>query len=372
MLTTRSEKTDIKSLDLEMLGAFLESIGIPSTKALRIYQALWQKNIRRFSEIDTISKVDQQTLELNAEIPFLKSAGVFPSADGTKKFLWHIPQGGVVESVLIPDENRTGGYSDRMTLCVSSQWGCAMKCSFCLTGDLGLKSHLTAGQILSQIQQVSETLPENKRITSIVMMGMGEPLHNYDQLIVALKTMNHNFALRLSNRKITVSTVGLVPGLKKMAAELPVNIAISLNASTEEQRRHVMPITKKYSLDTLLNACREISRLPNQKGRKITFEYVMMKGFNDSLEDAARLPTLLQDIPAKINLIPYNENPDRNIRRPAFEQVKAFQTYLVSRGWYCSIRTTRGIDISAACGQLGKALQQTSQQVSQHTSNSPF
>ncbi len=359
-ITKSTEKIDIKSLDLAMLEAFLEDIEIPSTKAIRIYQAIWQKNVRSFSEIDTIAKSDQQKLTMHAKIPFLESAGVFPSTDGTKKFLWSIPQGGVIESVLIPDENRTGGYSDRMTLCVSSQWGCAMKCSFCLTGDLGLKSHLTAGQIAGQIQQVSETLPKDKRITSIVMMGMGEPLHNYDQLVVALKTMNHDFALRLSNRKITVSTVGLVPGLKRMATELPVNIAISLNASTEEQRRQVMPITKKYSLDRLLTACREIAQLPNQKGRKITFEYVMMKGFNDSLEDAARLPNLLYGIPAKINLIPYNENPDREIRRPAFEQVKAFQTYLVSRGWYCSVRTTRGIDISAACGQLGKTIQQIS------------
>ena len=352
-----SGKVDIKSLDLTMLEEFLSTIGIPSSKSLRIYQAIWQQHIRHFSEIKTVSKQDHAKLNDNAELYFLESHGIFPSSDGTQKFLWKIPQGGVIESVLIPDANRPNGYTDRLTLCVSSQWGCAMKCSFCLTGDLGFKGNLWASQIAGQIQQISETLRENQRITNIVMMGMGEPLHNYDQLVVALKTMNHNCALRLSNRKITVSSVGLLPALRRLTKDIPVNIAISLNATTEEQRRQVMPITKKYSLQELLDTCLSITKLPNQRGRRITFEYVMMKGFNDSLDDAKRLTEILNGIPSKINLIPYNENPDRDIQRPAFEQVKAFQTYLVSRGWYCSIRTTRGIDISAACGQLGKSFQ---------------
>lgn len=355
--TLPSGKVDIKSLDLAMLGQFLTSIGIPREKSLRIYQAIWQKNIRTFSEINTISKQDHAKLEDAADIYFLERHGLFPSSDGTQKFLWKIPQGGVIESVLIPESDRPNGYADRLTLCVSSQWGCAMRCSFCLTGDLGLKGHLWASQIAGQIQQVSQTLKSNQRITNIVMMGMGEPLHNYDQLVVALRTMNHNFALRLSNRKITVSSVGLLPALLRLTEEIPVNIAISLNATTEEQRKTVMPITRKYSLKELLETCLTITQSPNQRGRRITFEYVMMKGFNDSLEDAKRLTEILKGIPSKINLIPYNENPDRDIQRPAFEQVKAFQTYLVSRGWYCSIRTTRGIDISAACGQLGKAFQ---------------
>lgn len=356
-----SGKVDIKSLDLTMLDEFLSTIGIPGSKALRIYQAIWQQHIRDFSEIKTISKQDHSTLNDRAELYFLEPHGFFPSSDGTQKFLWKIPQGGVIESVLIPDSDRPNGYADRLTLCVSSQWGCAMKCSFCLTGDLGLKGHLWASQIAGQIQQISETLQEKQRITNIVMMGMGEPLHNYDQLVIALRTMNHNCALRLSNRKITVSSVGLLPALRRLTEEIPVNIAISLNATTEEQRRKVMPITKKYSLQQLLDTCLSITKLPNQRGRRITFEYVMMKGFNDSLDDAKRLTEILKGIPSKINLIPYNENPDRDIQRPPFEQVKAFQTYLVSRGWYCSIRTTRGIDISAACGQLGKSFQITKQ-----------
>ena len=209
--TVSNGKVDIKSLDLSGLRRFLEHIGEPQDKALRIYQALWQKDLRSFHDLDTIPKSTRAKLEECAEIYFLDSIAVLPASDGCKKFLWRVPSGGAIESVLIPDENRGDELSDRMTLCVSSQWGCAMKCSFCLTGDLGLKSQLSAAQIACQIQQVSQTLPEGKRITNIVMMGMGEPLHNYDNLTTALRTMLHDFALCLSHRKITVSTVGLVP-----------------------------------------------------------------------------------------------------------------------------------------------------------------
>ena len=345
-------KIDIKSLELKGIERLLSSIEEPEEKALRIFQSIWQENVRDFSEITSIPKQTRKKLASVSDIHFLKSKQILKSSDGTQKFLWQLPNGGVVESVLIPDENRAHGHSDRLTLCVSSQWGCAMKCSFCVTGDLGLRAQLRASEIAGQIQQVSETLPKGKRITNIVMMGMGEPLHNYNNLLTALRTMNHDFALRLSHRKITVSTVGLTPNLRKLANELPVNIAISLNATTEKQRKQVMPITNKYSLAELIETCKSI---PLPSGKRITFEYVMMAGFNDSLDDAKRLTTLLKDIPSKINLIPYNENPNREkIKRPAFEKVKAFQTYLVSRGWHCSIRTTRGIDISAACGQLGK------------------
>jgi 23S rRNA (adenine2503-C2)-methyltransferase len=196
-------------------------------------------------------------------------------------------------------------------------------------------------------------LAEGQRITNVVMMGMGEPLHNYDNLVPALKTYLDEDALGFSHRKITVSTVGLVPAMQKLSAELPVNLAVSLNASTEEQRRQVMPITRKYSMHALLDACRD---LPVPQHKRITFEYVMMAGFNDSMEDAARLVKLLHGIRSKVNLIPYNENPGRpDIKRPPEPRVKAFQHYLVTRGVQASVRTTRGIDISAACGQLGKA-----------------
>jgi len=202
--------------------------------------------------------------------------------------------------------------------------------------------------------QVQSSLPAGIRLTNIVMMGMGEPLHNYDNVLVALRILLDEDGLNFSHRRITVSTVGLVPRLRQLVDESPVNIAVSLNATTEEQRLQVMPITRKYSMTELMDACRS---LPIASSKRITFEYVMMAGFNDAMEDAERLRLLMQGVPAKVNLIPYNENPDRDIRRPTDERVKAFQHHLVSQGVNCSIRTTRGRDVSAACGQLGKAVE---------------
>jgi 23S rRNA (adenine2503-C2)-methyltransferase len=247
--------------------------------------------------------------------------------------------------VLIPDE-------DRLTLCMSSQVGCAMACTFCLTGDMGLVRHLKVSEIANQPLQVQATLPEGQRITNLVLMGMGEPLHNLEALLPALRVCLDDHGLNFSHRRVTVSTVGLVSRMAELAAALPVNLAVSLNATTEAQRRQIMPITRRHSVQELLDACRAF---PLPTGKRITFEYVMLAGFNDTLADAARLHVLLQGIPAKVNLIPYNENPDRDLRRPTDATVKAFQHHLVSRGTSCSVRTTRGIDISAACGQLGKA-----------------
>jgi 23S rRNA (adenine2503-C2)-methyltransferase len=331
---TSNHLVDIKSMTLTELEVFFASIGESKGRALRVYKHLWQRGTHSFDEMTDITKSARIKLRECAEITFLEPLSHSISSDGTQKFLWKIPQGGAIESVLIPDINRDANSKDRMTLCVSSQWGCAMKCSFCLTGDLGLKGQLTAAQIANQPLQVSKHLPKGTRITNIVMMGMGEPLHNYDNLVIALRNMLHHQALDISHRRLTVSTVGLVPAIKKLSAELPVNLAISLNASHEAQRIEVMPITKKYGLEELLQCCKELI-LPS--GKRIAFEYVMMADFNDSLEDAQRVFDLLCDIPAKVNLIPYNENPDRDIRRPSADQVKAFQHYLVSRGMHCTI-----------------------------------
>jgi 23S rRNA (adenine2503-C2)-methyltransferase len=337
-------RVDIKSLTLAELEAELAGIGSEKFRALQIYKWLWQRAARSFDEMTNISKPVRAVLAERFHIPWLECVGVLESRDGTRKFLWRTDDGFQIESVLIPDD-------DRLTLCVSSQVGCAMACTFCLTGDLGLKRHLRPAEIANQPLQIRQGLGDT-RITNVVMMGMGEPLHNYDNLVAALRTYLDEDALGFSHRKITVSTVGLVPAMQKLTETLPVNLAVSLNASTEEQRRRVMQITRKYSMHALLDACRELP-LPHHK--RITFEYVMMAGFNDSSEDAARLVKLLHGIKSKVNLIPYNENPDRDIKRPSDATVKAFQHFLVTRGVQCSVRSTRGIDISAACGQLGKA-----------------
>ena len=339
-------RVDIKSFDRAGIERFfVEELRETPGRALRVFKWLWQRGARSFDEMTDVAGSTRKKLARRAYIPFLEPEIVLRSDDATLKYLWKLEDGHTIESVLIPDE-------DRLTLCMSSQVGCAMACSFCLTGDLGLKRHLKPSEIANQPLQVGRDLPEGTRITNLVLMGMGEPLHNIDNLCTALATCLDDHALNYSHRKITVSTSGLVPQIGELAARLPVNLAVSINATTEEQRRQIMPITRKYSLAELIEACR---RFPLPSGKRITFEYVMFDGFNDTLEDAERLFELLRGIPTKVNLIPYNPNPDRDLRPPPPERVKAFQHYFVSHGVSCSIRTTRGQDISAACGQLGKA-----------------
>ena len=343
---TRADgKIDVKSLSLAEIEAELTGMGSERFRALQVYKWLWQRSVRSFSEMTNIAKGVREMLDERFYIAWLDVVGVQKSVDGTMKFLWQTEDGFRIESVLIPDD-------DRMTLCVSTQVGCAMACTFCLTGDLGLKRHLRPAEIVNQPLQVRAHIADGMRISNVVMMGMGEPLHNIDNLIPALETYLSEDALGFSHRRITVSTVGLLPQMQRLTEETPVNLAVSLNATTEEQRRQVMPISRKYSMAELLDTCR---KLPIAKAKRITFEYVMMAGFNDSMEDAARLVKLMRGVKSKVNLIPYNENPDRDIKRPPEERVKAFQHLLVTHGIQASVRITRGRDISAACGQLGKA-----------------
>ena len=342
-------RVDLKCLAPEELETFVfDVLGERAFRAKQIYKWIWQRGVSDFDEMSNISKPVRQKLKETAFISFLETDTILRSADGTVKYVWKLGDGRTIESVLIPD-------GDRLTLCMSTQVGCAMACTFCLTGDLGLIRQLNPSEIANQPLQVARDIPEDKRITNLVLMGMGEPLHNLDNLTVALNIALDDDALNYSHRKITVSTVGLVPKMGELAARLPVNLAVSLNATTEEQRRQIMPVTRKYSLEELLQACRDF---PLPRGKRITFEYVMFDGFNDTLEDARRLYNLLKGIKAKVNLIPYNQNPERDLEPPPPEVVKSFQHFLVSRGMSCTVRVTRGRDISAACGQLGKARQQ--------------
>ena len=348
--TTRpptAPKIDLRSLDRGQLSDFVAAtLADDPGLALRIFKEIWQRGVETIGAMTTVRRSVRDALAEHAFVSHLALARRLDSADGSTKFLWRTTDGYTIESVLIPD-------GQRRTLCMSSQVGCAMGCTFCLTGDLGLLRHLDAAEIASQPLIVGRMLPEGVRITNLVLMGMGEPLHNLDNLVTALGICLDDHALNFSHRRITVSTVGLVPQIAELARRSPVNLAVSLNATTEEQRRAIMPIERRYPIAELLDACR---RVPLPAGKRITFEYVMFDGFNDTLDDAARLFDLLSGIPTKVNLIPYNENPDRRgLRRPPEAVVKAFQHALVSRGMSCSIRTTRGLDISAACGQLGRA-----------------
>ena len=342
-------RVDIRCFDRAGVEAFVsEQCDCGADRGRAVYQWLWQKGATRFDQMDGVHRRIQRRLNEVAYISELATDMVLRSKDGTVKYLWALEDGHTIESVLIPDGHR-------LTLCVSSQVGCAMACTFCLTGDLGLKRHLKASEIALQPLQVQRDLPEGTRITNLVLMGMGEPLHNLDNLVLALSNCLDDHAMKFSHRRVTVSTVGLVPRMNELAHALPVNLAVSLNATTEAQRRQIMPITKRHSMEELLQACRDF---PLPPGKRITFEYVMLRDFNDQLEDAERLIGLLEGIPAKVNLIPYNENPARDLRRPSEATVKAFQHRLVSAGLAAHVRTTRGTDISAACGQLGKAKQQ--------------
>jgi 23S rRNA (adenine2503-C2)-methyltransferase len=349
LLHDEQGRVDLKAMSREAATAWMvREVGASPGQALQVYKGIWQHGARTFDEVPNVAREVRERLARKAYISFLEPNMVLRSDDGTVKYLWALEDGEQVESVLIPD-------GDRLTLCISSQVGCAMACTFCLTGDLGLKRQLKASEIANQPLQVGRQLPEGVRITNLVLMGMGEPLHNLENLVKALEVCLDDDGLNFSHRKVTVSTVGLVPKMGELAARLPVNLAVSLNASSHQQRQQIMPITGRYSLDELLQACRDF---PLPSGKRITFEYVMLRDFNDSLEDADRLVELLRGIRAKVNLIPYNENPDRDLRRPTDEAVEAFQDRLIKRHLNATVRVSRGRDISAACGQLGKAARQ--------------
>ena len=352
------ERVDIKGMTLPELTDWMTiELGASVVQARNVFQHLWQKGTLRFSEMDGVSWRLLKVMEQRARISVLEPAMVLRSIDGTVKFVWELHDGHQIESVLIPS-------GDRVTLCMSTQVGCAMACTFCLTGDLGLKRHLTPAEIASQALQVglqaaARTLEGSRPITNVVFMGMGEPLHNLDNLCTSLDILLDGLGLDFSHRKVTVSTVGLVKQLRELAERSPVNLAVSLNATTDAHRSSIMPVNRRYPIGRLLEACREV---PLPTGKRITFEYVMFAGDNDTLEDADRLAILLKDVPAKVNLIPYNSNPDRDLLGPDEATVNAFQNRLIGAGLHTAVRTPRGRDISAACGQLGKAAEQARSQ----------
>lgn len=298
---------------------------------------------RRVEDIEGISEYSKDLRERLAGKAYISNLALLErliSRDGTEKYLWGLEDGETIESVLIPDE-------DRLTLCISSQVGCALKCAFCLTGTLGLKRNLEAHEIVDQVISAAR-LATPRTITNIVLMGMGEPLMNFDNIIEALWQMTD--WMHISPRRITLSTAGIAPKILELAKEgPPVNLAISLNATTDVVRDRVMPINRTYPLKQLLAACRKYPLPPR---RRITFEYVMMKGVNDTPDDAKRLNELLRDIPAKVNLIPFNPFPGAPFERPDDNQVLAFQKRLTGKTMTVLIRKSKGQDILAACGQL--------------------
>ena len=332
---------NLKSFSSPELEAFLISLGMKRYRANQVYQWLYQKGAASFDEMTNLSKEERTALNEKVYISSLILIKKQTASDGTEKYLFELEDGNRIESVLIPDEKR-------LTLCISTQVGCSMGCRFCLTGKGGLKRNLEAHEIVDQALAVKGLL--NKRITNIVLMGMGEPLANYDNTIAALKILLDENALNFSSRKVTLSTAGLIPQIDKLGKEgVKVNLAISLNAATDDVRNKIMPINKKYPIKELIACCK---RFPLPKRRRITFEYVMLKDINDTKEDAERLCKLLKGVPCKVNLIPFNEYEGCEFKKPDEKSVERFRGILIEHHIMSITRKSKGAEISAACGQL--------------------
>ena len=334
---------NIKDVSSQELEKWLTARREPPYRVKQIQQWLFQKGALSFAEMTNLSSGVRSELEAEYSISRLKTLCRSASLDGTVKFLFGLADGLSIESVLIAEKKR-------LTLCISTQAGCGFGCAFCATALMGLQRSLRASEIVDQIIEARRSLAAEKRITHVVLMGMGEPLANYHQTFKALKIMSDaDWGMGISPRRITLSTVGLVPQMKKLMEETHVNLAISLHATTNEVRSQLMPVNRKYPLEELIECCRS---LPLPKRRRITFEYVMLRGINHSPEDARRLSLLLNGIRAKINLIPFNPHPGSPYQQPTAEEIVQFQNNLHTRGHQVNVREPRGDDIQAACGQL--------------------
>lgn len=336
-------RADIKSMTRPELTAWVrEALGEPRFRGDQIFRWLHGKRARDVAAMTDLSKALRVKLAERAEVRGLALEDVRVSADGTRKLLLRTAAGDRIESVLIPME-------DRLTQCVSSQVGCKIGCKFCLTGRMPVRRDLSPAEIVDQVLWAQEVLGEEQRVTNIVYMGMGEPLDNYDNVVASLRILMDELGPNISSRRITVSTSGVVPKIARLGADVPVNLAVSLNASYDAQRTSVIPINKAWNIDALIGALRAFPLPPR---RRITVEYVLLAGTNDSPEDARRLVRLLYGIRCKVNLIPFNPWPGAPYGRPSEQDVEAFGAILRDAEYTVTIRYSKGEDIGAACGQL--------------------
>ncbi len=336
-------QTEIKNLSRNQLASLLETRGIQPYRAAQILRWIYLRQTDRFEDMTDLSRPIRSGLSDELISRRLEISRMEISMDGSRKFLFTLEDGNQIESVLIPEK-------EHHTLCISSQVGCAQGCRFCLTAQGGLIRNLSPHEIISQIRDIQNRMTDSDRITNIVVMGMGEPLANYENLIQALNIITDSEAgLGFSSRRVTVSTAGLVPRFSDLARNTSINIAVSLNASENKTRDRLMPINRKYPIETLLQACRDYPLRPR---RRITFEYILIQGVNDSIEDACRLTRLLRGIKAKINLIPFNPHEGSEFNRPELPDILRFQKVLTDANYTAIIRFSKGQDISAACGQL--------------------
>ncbi|SIS66999.1 23S rRNA (adenine(2503)-C(2))-methyltransferase RlmN [Phaeovulum vinaykumarii] len=353
-------RVNIVGLTRDQLRAALIDAGTPERQAkmrvAQVWQWVYHFGLRDFAGMTNLAKDYRAFLDRNFRIALPEVVTCQVSADGTRKYLLRIDGGHEVETVYIPEE-------DRGTLCVSSQVGCTLTCSFCHTGTQKLVRNLTPAEIVGQLMVVRDDLgewpvpgepkPEVRLVSNLVLMGMGEPLYNFEAVRDAMRVVMDGEGLSLSRRRITLSTSGVVPEIARAAEEIGCLLAISFHATTDAVRDVLVPINRKWNIETLLGALRDYPRLSNSE--RITFEYVMLDGINDTDDDARRLVRLIRGIPAKINLIPFNEWPGAPYRRSSWERIEAFADIIYKAGYASPIRTPRGEDIMAACGQLKSA-----------------
>jgi 23S rRNA (adenine2503-C2)-methyltransferase len=365
LVSEDGQKPDLRSLSLEELQLLVDRMGEKPYRAKQLFRWLHFRGAGSLDEMTDLPRPFRERLAAETRLTTLAIDAVQQSSDGTRKYRLRTQDGKFIEAVYMPDEAGPQSFdpeSDaeepltrvRRTLCVSTQVGCAMGCGFCMTATMGLVRNLSAGEIADQVYRVNADLrglglEKERPLTNLVYMGMGEPLHNYASVMRSLELLLHQEGANFSHRHITVSTSGLVPNIVRFGEESQVKLAVSLNATTDEQRARLMPVDKKWNIAALMDAVR---KFPSKQGRRVTFEYVLLRGVNDSDEDAARLAGLLRSLPVKVNLIPYNENPGLGFGDPGPERLQAFRTELQKRGITSMVRKNRGRDIAAACGQL--------------------
>jgi 23S rRNA (adenine2503-C2)-methyltransferase len=338
-----SKKENLVGATLAEIESMVTEFGEPPFRARQIYAGIYRRRARGWDGFSDLGKALRNRLAARCSIDLPRAIQMFQSADGTRRYLLELSGGYRIESVFIPEEKRD-------TFCISTQVGCAVGCLFCVTGKLAMQHNLTAGEIVGQILALQADRPTELKRLNIVIMGMGEPLLNYDNVMKALRLMADPVGMSISPRRITLSTSGVIPGLQRLAREdLIPNLAISLNATTDPVRDVLIPINRKWNIAALLDACRQF---PLEPRRRITFEYVLIKGVNDFPEDALRLVRLLSKLKKKVNLIPLNADPLVPLETPSEEQVLAFQEILVEHHITAYIRRPRGDDVSAACGML--------------------
>jgi len=343
---------DLLGLDAADLEAVIVAAGFPKFRARQLWRWVWRHGLTSFEEMSDLGKPVRQAFSEMFTLDRPAVTRRLTSSDGTIKWLLRFPDGNEAETVYIPDK-------DRGTLCISSQVGCTLTCSFCHTGTQKLVRNLSVGEITGQVMLAMDELGDwpagkpERRLTNIVLMGMGEPLYNFDNVRDAMKIAMDPEGICLSRRRITLSTSGVVPEIAKTAEEIGCLLAVSFHATTDEVRDKLVPINKKWNIETLLSELRAYPKLSNSE--RITFEYVMLKGVNDSDADARRLLKLIKGIPAKINLIPFNEWPGAPYQRSDRARIKAFSDIIFNAGYASPIRRPRGEDIMAACGQLKSA-----------------